>query len=189
MNALYFVQLPEEESPGEQVEEPDRPIMEMAECGAFEYETFECGLYNGNGLLEGKKSLLWKEKGKSVIKELYPVIELGDGSNACKKGESSNGGNLPGGYDFDLDPRMPLPVKKIGPAEDTVSIEVDTSFPDRALKIGSQLSPEMFERLSSFLKANLDVFAWSHADMVGIDPNIMCHHLNVDPAKKGVRQK
>ena len=25
--------------------------------------------------------------------------------------------------------------------------------------------------------------------MVGIDPDVMCHHLNIDPDKKGVRQK
>ena len=25
--------------------------------------------------------------------------------------------------------------------------------------------------------------------MVGIDPNVMCHHLNIDPTRKGMRQK
>ena len=32
-------------------------------------------------------------------------------------------------------------------------------------------------------------FAWSHADMVGIDPEVMCHRLNINPNKKGIRQK
>lgn len=31
-----------------------------------------------------------------------------------------------------------------------------------------------------FLQDNQDVFAWSHADMVEIDPNIMNHALNID---------
>ncbi|KAJ9538325.1 hypothetical protein OSB04_031058 [Centaurea solstitialis] len=32
-------------------------------------------------------------------------------------------------------------------------------------------------------------FAWSHEDMVGIDPNIISHKLNVDPTFKPVKQK
>ena len=32
-------------------------------------------------------------------------------------------------------------------------------------------------------------FAWKHSDMEGIDPAIMCHHLNLDSDKKPVRQK
>ncbi|KAJ9557881.1 hypothetical protein OSB04_012495 [Centaurea solstitialis] len=34
-----------------------------------------------------------------------------------------------------------------------------------------------------------DCFAWSHEDMVGIDPNIISHKLNVDPTFKPVKQK
>ena len=40
-----------------------------------------------------------------------------------------------------------------------------------------------------FLKANMDVVAWSHSDMVGIDPNVMCHKINIDPSKKGTGLK
>ncbi|KAJ9565054.1 hypothetical protein OSB04_001020 [Centaurea solstitialis] len=34
-----------------------------------------------------------------------------------------------------------------------------------------------------------DCFAWSHEDMVGIDPDIISHKLNVDPSFKPVKQK
>ncbi|KAJ9544554.1 hypothetical protein OSB04_024261 [Centaurea solstitialis] len=34
-----------------------------------------------------------------------------------------------------------------------------------------------------------DCFAWSHEDMVGIDPNIISHKLNVDPSFKPIKQK
>ncbi|KAJ9564818.1 hypothetical protein OSB04_000784 [Centaurea solstitialis] len=34
-----------------------------------------------------------------------------------------------------------------------------------------------------------DCFAWSHEDMVGIDPNIISHKLNVDPTFKPIKQK
>ena len=35
----------------------------------------------------------------------------------------------------------------------------------------------------------MDVFAWAHSDMEGIDPSIMSHCLNVNPSRKPVRQK
>ncbi|KAJ9553525.1 hypothetical protein OSB04_017570 [Centaurea solstitialis] len=34
-----------------------------------------------------------------------------------------------------------------------------------------------------------DCFAWSHEDMVGIDPSIISHKLNVDPTFKPIKQK
>ncbi|XP_074362906.1 uncharacterized protein LOC141703225 [Apium graveolens] len=89
----------------------------------------------------------------------------------------------------DLDPRIPMPTEKMGPAEDTIEIPVDEKDPSKVLRIGSQLTPRLKEGLSIFLLENLDVFAWSHSDMVWIDPEIMCHRLNIDPKHKGVRQK
>ena len=47
----------------------------------------------------------------------------------------------------------------------------------------------MYESHMKFLKDNLDVFAWSHEDMVGIDPSVMCHHPNISPEARPVRQK
>ena len=43
--------------------------------------------------------------------------------------------------------------------------------------------------LIDFLKSNFDCFAWSHADMSGIDPEIIMHKLQVDPLHQPVRQK
>ncbi|XP_074336585.1 uncharacterized protein LOC141673742 [Apium graveolens] len=77
----------------------------------------------------------------------------------------------------------------MGPVEDTIEISVDEKDLSKVLRIGSQLAQKLKEGLSIFLLANLDVFAWSHSDMVGIDPEIMCHRLNIDPKHKGVRQK
>ncbi|XP_074336598.1 uncharacterized protein LOC141673755 [Apium graveolens] len=95
----------------------------------------------------------------------------------------------PRDFDFDLDPRIPMPAEKTGPAEDTISIPVDKSDPSKVLKVGSQLADEMRRSLACFLIANLDVFAWSHSDMIGIDPEVMCHRLNILPNCKGMRQK
>ena len=57
------------------------------------------------------------------------------------------------------------------------------------LKLGENLSCKLKEELTHFLKANLDVFPWTHEDMVGIYPDIMCHWLNISPDFKPIRQK
>ncbi|RRC42143.1 reverse transcriptase-like protein, partial [Escherichia coli] len=41
----------------------------------------------------------------------------------------------------------------------------------------------------SFLQEHSDCFAWSHDDMIGIDPNVISHKLNVDPTFKPIKQK
>ena len=43
--------------------------------------------------------------------------------------------------------------------------------------------------ISAFLKQNLDVIAWMHSYMERINPEIMCHCLNINPYRKPVRQK
>ena len=66
---------------------------------------------------------------------------------------------------------------------------MDDKEPTKVLKIGKNLSEEIREAISEFLKLNLDVFAWTHSSMEGIDSSIMSHHLNIDPGRKPVRQK
>ena len=36
---------------------------------------------------------------------------------------------------------------------------------------------------------NQDVFAWGHEDMPGIDPSVIVHRLNVNPASSPIRHK
>ena len=71
--------------------------------------------------------------------------------------------------------------------EDIVDSDIDS---ERCLKLGKGLSLKVKSQLTDFLKANLDVFTWNHEDMVGIDPNVMLHRLNINPEHKHyVRQK
>ena len=74
------------------------------------------------------------------------------------------------------------------PVEEVEEVTV-TEEPLRKLKIGRSLQSDVKEELINFLKDNLDVFAWSHEDMVGIDHSVMCHHLNISPEARPVRQK
>ena len=46
---------------------------------------------------------------------------------------------------------------------------------------GSHLPPLEKAELVKFLKANIDVFAWNAYDVLGIDPGLACHQLNVNP--------
>ena len=43
--------------------------------------------------------------------------------------------------------------------------------------------------LIRFPRKNIDMFAWSHEDIPGIDPSVITHRLNVNPSSKPVRQK
>ena len=45
---------------------------------------------------------------------------------------------------------------------------------------GSQLPPQKREKLIDFLRKNVDVFTWSAYEAPEVDPNFICHHLNVN---------
>ena len=44
------------------------------------------------------------------------------------------------------------------------------------------MPPHEKEELVKFLKRNIDVFAWDVYDALGIDPDFICHHLNINPS-------
>ena len=52
--------------------------------------------------------------------------------------------------------------------------------PEKFFQIGSQLSQREREELIEFLKQNIDVFTWSTYEALGVDPEFICHHLNVN---------
>ena len=70
-----------------------------------------------------------------------------------------------------------------------VEVILEADKPDQKVRNGATLSGEVKEALVELLKRNKKSFAWSAADMPGIDPNIICHELNVDPSFKPVKQK
>lgn len=46
---------------------------------------------------------------------------------------------------------------------------------DRMLYVGKHLPSTEKSQIINYLRENADVFAWSHRDLVGIDPAITCH--------------
>ena len=94
-----------------------------------------------------------------------------------------------GPLDDTIDPKLTDEEETTGPIEDLVDLPIDDKEPYKVLKIKKNLSNEIQKVISEFLRQNLDLFTWAHSDMEGIDPNIMSHHLNIDPSRKPVRQK
>ena len=64
--------------------------------------------------------------------------------------------------------------------EDLVKITIGDD-PEKFFQVGSQLPHQEREELVEFLKRNIDVFAWNTYEALGVDPDFICHHLNVNP--------
>ena len=58
---------------------------------------------------------------------------------------------------------------------------IDTN-PEKFFQVGVQLPPHEKQALIEFLRKNVDVFAWDAYKFLGIDPDFICHHLNVNPS-------
>lgn len=69
----------------------------------------------------------------------------------------------------------------------TIGEDVDQYF-----QVGSLLLAKDKVQLVEFLKDNLDIFAWSAYEAPRVDPEFICHHLNVNPSvtpKKQIPQR
>ena len=64
--------------------------------------------------------------------------------------------------------------------EDLVKITIEDD-PEKFFQVESQLPQQEREELVKFLKQNIDIFAWNTYEAPGVDPNFICHHLNVNP--------
>ena len=64
--------------------------------------------------------------------------------------------------------------------EDLVKITIGDDS-EKFFQVGSQLLQQEREELIEFLKQNIDVFAWNTYEAPGVDPEFICHHLNVNP--------
>ncbi|XP_063942647.1 uncharacterized protein LOC135150314 [Daucus carota subsp. sativus] len=75
------------------------------------------------------------------------------------------------------------------PAEDLIPIPLYTEEPEKVTYVGALLQEDLKQEVVKFLRNNRDVFAWTAADMPGIDPSFMTHKLNVNPDRKPIKQK
>ncbi|GAU50523.1 hypothetical protein TSUD_177730 [Trifolium subterraneum] len=61
--------------------------------------------------------------------------------------------------------------------------------PTKGVKIGADLPDLVKRQLKACLRENAELFAWSAAEMPGIDPEVACHQLTIDPRVSVVVQR
>ena len=54
--------------------------------------------------------------------------------------------------------------------------------PDKYFQVGALLPSLEKEQLVEVLRRNVDVFAWNAYEAPKVDPDFICHHLNVNPS-------
>ncbi|XP_022889049.1 uncharacterized protein LOC111404482 [Olea europaea var. sylvestris] len=89
----------------------------------------------------------------------------------------------------EIDPCIIELEPQASPVEELESFSVDPRDPSKVLKVGKGLSNILKEKIKDFFSQNIDIFAWKHEEMVGIDPKFSCHHLKIDPKVDLYRQK
>ena len=72
------------------------------------------------------------------------------------------------------------------PIEVLEDISLDEKNPERCTRVGADLEERIKKDLVYFLRKSIDVFAWSHEDMSGIDLSVITHRLNVYSSSKPV---
>ncbi|KAL0456597.1 UNVERIFIED_CONTAM: hypothetical protein Slati_0998900 [Sesamum latifolium] len=100
------------------------------------------------------------------------------------QGKRSREGDLK--EELDTDQGTP---SKVQPAVELLNIELVLGDPEKTTRIGSQIDETVREEVIKYLKRNMDVFAWTSQDLEGINPEVISHHLNIDPRVKPVKQK
>ena len=73
--------------------------------------------------------------------------------------------------------------------EKLVEVVLEKGEQKKTMRAGALLSKAERVELVTFLRGNMDVFAWSHKDMPGIAPEHVVHYLNIDPTFPPIRQK
>ena len=68
-----------------------------------------------------------------------------------------------------------------------INLGTDPQKP-RPISISLKLSKEEKAKLILLLKEFRDVFAWDYSEMLGLDPGLVVHTLNVDPGAKPMAQ-
>ncbi|KAL2232806.1 UNVERIFIED_CONTAM: Retrovirus-related Pol polyprotein from transposon [Sesamum indicum] len=104
--------------------------------------------------------------------------------NLSLKGESSQKRRKVG---KDAEPQ-PYKAEYMKPCDDYKTVQLVPGEQEKTTRIGANMvDGEM--AMIEFLRKNMDMFAWSPSDFTGINPEVIVHRLNVDPAVRPVQQK
>ena len=81
-------------------------------------------------------------------------------------------------------------VPNLSPASkelETINLSNDPNV-ELPISISSSLSLSEKAQLIPLLKEYRDVFTWQYEEMLGLDPDLVVHALNVDPGSKPIIQ-
>ncbi|XP_020239807.1 uncharacterized protein LOC109818687, partial [Cajanus cajan] len=87
-----------------------------------------------------------------------------------------------------LDPRAKSHDNRPSPIDELDDLQIG-KLTSQCTKISQQLNPELRQQLVAEISKNSDLFAWSSADMPGIDPHLICHRLAIHKEAKPVAQR
>ncbi|VFQ86996.1 unnamed protein product [Cuscuta campestris] len=79
--------------------------------------------------------------------------------------------------------------EKLEPEAETVEIELHPGDSSSMVRIGANLPEDLKEQITRVLQEYAGIFAWSVADMPGIDRSVICHRLAVREGSRPARQK
>jgi len=85
----------------------------------------------------------------------------------------------------DLDPRIGQDVR-LEPVEDTTPLELPNGH---SINLGTGLNSDERATITPILINNTDLFAWSAADLPGVDPQVASHKLSIYKEARYVSQK
>jgi len=105
------------------------------------------------------------EKSLRTRRDTYSITQV---PNSASRSES------------ELDPKPPTDQ---GPQPIGELKEVEI-IPGKNIRMGADLDPTTKAAIRQVLQTNISSFAWSTWDMPGIDPDILCHRLNINPQFK-----
>ncbi|XP_020235392.1 uncharacterized protein LOC109815163 [Cajanus cajan] len=88
----------------------------------------------------------------------------------------------------DLDPRSEAHDNRPSPIDKLADLQIG-KLPGQCTKISQHLSTDLRQQLVAKISKNVDLFAWSSADMPGIDRNLICHRFVIYKEKKLVPQR
>ncbi|KAK4397343.1 hypothetical protein Sango_1570900 [Sesamum angolense] len=73
--------------------------------------------------------------------------------------------------------------------EELLNIELSLRDLGKITRISSLMDDTVRKEVIQCLQHNIDIFAWTPQHLEGIDPNVITHHLNINPKAKPVKQK
>ena len=80
--------------------------------------------------------------------------------------------------------------RAIQPNEEPVkTVKLGTEEDKKEVKVGANMEPSVKKRLTQLLHDYVEVFAWSYEDMLGLDTDIVVHHLPTKEDCPPVKQK